>query len=298
MSLFSMLGWKLWTEKLLACSTMRSSWNGIWLANARGQLDHLLQHLRASRVKVLTESYRMENSKEAKVKGWEEDCKLPAGSCLARNHLKNCCGCTSRVADSPSVKKRSSLCLESSIWDQPNANKLRKILGSLSDHIHAYVDVSFDDAGYSGAGGELLDCDGKSIGLLQWKDWPTFVDLTKAVNQETIIQEREILALAIAVVMWGPKFKGRRNYCLHRQWSGIRSSFLKTWSNNRPCNKLSAKAFKVEEEFLFLVWLERVPSQSNPSDELSRSEVAFWRGLQRSRVFPRELWEHVANTLE
>ena len=94
--------------------------------------------------------------------------------------------------------------------------------------------------------------------------------------------------------MWGPKFKGRRNYCLHRQWNCIRSSFLKTWSNNRLCNKLLAKTFKVEEEFLFLVWLERVPIQSNPSDELSRSEVAFWRGQQRSRVFPRELWEHVA----
>jgi hypothetical protein len=55
----------------------------------------------------------------------------------------------------------------SSIWDQLNANKLRKILGSLSDHIHAYVDVSFDDTGYSGVGGVLFDCDGTSIGLLQ-----------------------------------------------------------------------------------------------------------------------------------
>ena len=122
--------------------------------------------------------------------GWKAQKKrgrlqIAGGQLFGPNHLKNCCGCTSRVADSPSVKE--TVFALSSIWDQLNANKLRKILGSLSDHIHAYVDVSFDDTGYSGVGGVLFDCDGTSIGLLQWKNWPTLVDLTKAVDQETII---------------------------------------------------------------------------------------------------------------
>ena len=169
------------------------------------------------------------------------------------------------------------------IRDQLSMDKPRKIVGSLSDHIHAYVDVSFDDTGYSGVGGVLFDSDGTVLDFFSQKIDQSLVDLIKAVDQETIIQELEMLSLAIAVTVWGPKWKGRRTVAFTDS-EAVRGGFLKTWSNNRPCNTLLAEIFRVEEEFLCPIWLERVPSQSNPSDELSRSEVAARRGLQRARA--------------
>lgn len=150
----------------------------------------------------------------------------------------------------------------------------RKIVGSLSDHIHAYVDVSFDDTGYSGGGGGgvLFDSDGTVLDFFGEKIDQSLVDLIKAVDQETIIQELEMLPLAIAVTVWGPKWKGRRIVAFTDS-EAVRGGFLKTWSDNRPCNTLLADIFRVEEDFLCPRWLVRVPSQSNPSDELSRSEV-------------------------
>ena len=46
-------------------------------------------------------------------------------------------------------------------------NVPRKIVGSLTDHVHIYVDASFDESAYSGVGGVMYDKFGFLIGLLQ-----------------------------------------------------------------------------------------------------------------------------------
>ena len=47
--------------------------------------------------------------------------------------------------------------------------------------------------------------------------------------------------------------------------------------------------FQVESDFDVPVWIERVPSQSNPSDTLSRETVEFG-GAEKAEVDPWEMW--------
>ena len=46
----------------------------------------------------------------------------------------------------------------------------------------------------------------------------------------------------------------------------------------------------MERDFDVPVWIERVPSQSNPSDILSRETVVEFEGAERAEVDPWEMW--------
>ncbi len=48
--------------------------------------------------------------------------------------------------------------------------------------------------------------------------------------------------------------------------------------------------FQVEEEFDLPVWIERVPSQSNPSGFLSREIVTKFGEAEKVKVDPWEMW--------
>ena len=88
-------------------------------------------------------------------------------------------------------------------------------------------------------------------------------------------------------------FQGHLSNCklvLFTDSEAVRGAFLKSWSANESCNRLIAAALQLEEELQTQVWLERVPSQSNPSDFLSRSEVDRHRGLRRTRCNLEEVW--------
>jgi hypothetical protein len=134
-------------------------------------------------------------------------CRRAAVGRTARNHLKLP---SMHIQNGSVTLSEETACALSSIRSQLSANKPSKILGSLSDHVHAYVDASFDDTGYSGVGGELFDCNSTvPYFFFREKIDQVFVDIIKAADQETIIRELEMLALAITVVAWSPKFKVR-----------------------------------------------------------------------------------------
>ena len=52
-----------------------------------------------------------------------------------------------------------------------------------------------------------------------------------------------------------------------------RGAFLKSWSQNQQCDRIISAFLEAEESQYFHVWVERVPSQSNPADGLSRELV-------------------------
>ena len=81
----------------------------------------------------------------------------------------------------------------------------------------------------------------------------------------------------VPLVEWPP------NCCFYR------FSFLKAWSRNDPFSSLLKSTFEIGEANLCPICLERVPSQSNPVDFLSRSEVATWKGISRRVVDIREV---------
>ena len=59
---------------------------------------------------------------------------------------------------------------------------------------------------------------------------------TTEKDQQTMIQELEMLALLVAVSAWCPGRAGRRIVAFTDSES-VRGSFLKTWSSNDPCSK-------------------------------------------------------------
>ena len=132
---------------------------------------------------------------------------------------------------------------------QTQANVPRRIVGSLSDHIHIYVDASFEDKGYSRLGGALYDRSGRALAFCSEELDKEFLDLVKEKDQSNVIQEMEMLRV----------WHGHRVVAFTDS-EAVRCSFLKTWSHNNPCSKLLAWLFFVEENNLCPVWLERVPS--------------------------------------
>ena len=74
----------------------------------------------------------------------------------------------------------------------------------------------------------------------------------------------------------------------------VPGSFLKTRSANEDSDDMNNVIFKVEEEFDVPLWIERVPSQSNASDVLSRETVSEFEGAERVRVSPWEIWKSLA----
>ena len=70
----------------------------------------------------------------------------------------------------------------------------------------------------------------------------------------------------------------------------MRGTFLKSWSANKDSDKMINITFQVEEEFDLPVWSERVPSQSNPADVLSREIVTKFGEAEKVEVDPWEMW--------
>ncbi len=70
----------------------------------------------------------------------------------------------------------------------------------------------------------------------------------------------------------------------------MRGAFLKSWSANEDSDKMINIIFQVEEEFDLPVWIARVPSQSNPSDVLSREIVTKFGEAGKVEVDPWEMW--------
>jgi ribonuclease HI len=166
----------------------------------------------------------------------------------------------------------------------------------MSDHIHIYVDASFDLDGYSGAGGAVYQSDGTAYAIFSEQIDKPFLLTAMGSGQHTMIQELEMLALLIAAELWCPSSEGRRVVAFSDSES-VRGSFLKGWSSNDPSSQVLRRILLLEERYSSHIWLERVPSQSNPSDLLSRSRVARWSGFQQTRVNPREIWDHAANSI-
>ena len=156
----------------------------------------------------------------------------------------------------------------------------------MSDHVHVYVDASYEPEGYSGVGGVFYDSSGQSCFFFSERVSPEFLLSIKKDEQKNMIQELEMLALLIAAVLWLPVAEGRR-VVIFSDSEAVRGSFLKSWSQNDASSQLLKKIFSLEEKSCCQIWLERVPSQSNPSDHLSRSFVTIWNGLTSSRVDPK-----------
>ena len=165
----------------------------------------------------------------------------------------------------------------------------RKFEASQAEVVHIYVDASFDYSGYSGLGGMLADMSEKVISLFSERVDTATLDEIMSKGQKTVIQELEMMAVLAAARGWKEMIKTCR-VVLFTDSEAVRGAFLKSWSANDDSDKLISLIFQVEIDFDVPVWIERVPSQSNPSDILSRETVAEFKGAKKTEVDPMEMW--------
>ena len=94
-----------------------------------------------------------------------------------------------------------------------------------------------------------------------------------AKGQKTVIQELEMMAVLAAMRVWRKLIKACR-VVLFTDSEAVRGAFLKSWSANDDGDKMVSIIFQVD--FEIPVWIERVPSQSNPSDSSKELKKQMW----------------------
>ena len=110
-----------------------------------------------------------------------------------------------------------------------------------------------------------------------------------------MIQELEALAVLVAAKVFQNLFENCKVVILSDSES-VRFSFLKAWSKNEECSKVLLGVFEVEELLQSQFWIERVPSQSNPADDLSRNETDNFKGILRTRCDIHSLWKSMVQS--
>ena len=141
--------------------------------------------------------------------------------------------------------------------------------GKLSDHVHLYVDASFDPQGFCGIGGVCYDSQGEALGFFSEEVPPELLSLLLTGDTETAILELEALAIIMAIAKWQSVVQTHK-VVLSTDNESVRTSILRGNSNNHNVDCMMRHLFEEEERLGFQLWLERVPSQSNPADEPSR----------------------------
>ena len=98
-----------------------------------------------------------------------------------------------------------------------------------------------------------------------------------------------MMAVLAAMKVWKKLIKASR-VLMFTDSEAVRGAFLKSWSAHDDSDKMIDIIFQVESGFDVQVWIERVPSQSNPADILSRETVVEFEGAEKAEVDPGEVW--------
>ena len=169
-------------------------------------------------------------------------------------------------------------------------NARRKVEASQAEVLHIYVDASFDYSDYSGLGGLIIvDMSKKILSFFSTEVDKRPLDEVMAKGQKTVIQELAMMAVLTAMEVWQKLIKACR-VVLFTDSEAVRGALLKSWSANDDSDKMINIMFQVEGDFDIPVRIERVPSQSNPFDILSRETVAEFEGADKAEVDPWEMW--------
>ena len=102
-------------------------------------------------------------------------------------------------------------------------------------------------------------------------------------SKETVIFEAELLALVVAMSQWSPVFQGRPVVYFVDN-NSARDVAISGSARNQSANIMIDALLRVEAESSSSPWYARVPSPSNPSDELSRGDLSFFTSLGTPRV--------------
>ena len=158
----------------------------------------------------------------------------------------------------------------------------RRVDTNFDDYVHIYVDASFEPEGYSGLGGLLLSSNGKCLGHFSEEVPRSCIDSFIRSDQNTVIFELEALALVASLDTFHDLVAGHR-VIIFTDNEGVRSIVLRSSSKNPVGAELLDCLGSLEDKLQSRVWVERVPSESNPADRLSREVVEVHDNHDRRR---------------
>lgn len=173
------------------------------------------------------------------------------------------------------------------------ANVPRPVDVNFSDWVHIYVDAAYEPSSFSGIGGLVLDSKGECLGAFSEEVPHDVLAKIKREDQETVIFELEGLAIAVALHVFREYIKGRR-VVVFTDNKSAQACLVKCKSENHNMNLIIRFVCSTEEHLGLVTWIERVPSQSNPADELSRKRMETCCGKATTRVNLMEMWNKCA----
>lgn len=292
-ALFSFLGWKLSEEKLVpfdsVCKVLgvkldlRSAQLGsVFVANTEDRAEELTTSL----TEIMSSGYLSQKDGE-RLRGRLQFANAQLFGRSVRSSVRDL---SQHVTSGRKVFSATIIKTLENLKSSLLENKPRLVSPGLADHVHVYVDASFEPEGYSGIRGLCIDSAGKVLGFFSEQVPPELLELVKVGDKETAILELEMLAISVATEVWKPLMRSKR-IVIFTDNEPVRLNVIKGFSANSFVDRLLGKFFTLEEEMSCQVWIERVPSQSNPADEPSPRECETILGCEaRIRVEVMEAW--------
>lgn len=291
--LFQLLGWKLSEDKLVpydvCCKVLgieldltRSPAGMTVLSNTqarRAELTDFIDHV--------LHSNRLSRSDAERFRGRLQFASNYLFGRRFRNCLRELNSHISRGFATPSDEFKSVLLV---LKDLLHDNLPRIVDTRFFEWVHLYVDASFEPGGSSGIGGLLLDQSGNCLGFFSESVSEDLVTQIKSDDQKTIIFELEGLAVAIGLSVFQKLIAGKR-LIVFTDNQAVQACLIKCKSNSENMDLIIKHICRSEEKLNILAWIERVPSQSNPSDVLSREIVIHKWHKSRTTVDPFLVWQ-------
>ena len=222
-SIFSLLGWKVSTHKLLPFDSICK------VLGVQLDLRQCLVSNTAERVKELVQD--IDNILLAGVLPKAEGERLRGRLQFARaqvfgRKLKRLLKVLSNhvTMGRKALSDLTKECLKQ-VSTILTCNSPIKVVASQSDILHIYVDASFNEADYSGIGGLIIYMHGDRLAFFSAKV-KEMVDAIVSKGQRTIIQELEMLAVLCAFKCWQEKATVHR-IVLFTDSESVRGAFLK-----------------------------------------------------------------------
>ena len=295
-SVFSLLGWKVSTHKLLPFDSickvlgvqldLKQSGDSLCLiSNTPERVEELAQE-----INLILSSGVLPKSDGEKLRG---RLQFASSQVFGRKFRRQLKVLSNHVTMGRKVLTESTKCCLEEVVALLNHNVPRRVVATQADVLHVYVDASFNEVGYSGIGGLVIDMLGAHLSFFSAKVEMEMISSIVTRGQRTIIQELEMLAVLCAFKCW-QKESAIHRVVLFTDSESVRGAFLKNWSANHDSDKLLESIFQIESTFNLPVWIERVPSQSNPADLLSREVITEFGDAAKIEVDPWEMWNETA----
>ncbi len=215
--------------------------------------------------------------------------QFAAGQVFGRSSRRICHMVTEHAYNSKSETISDHLALACEVHaDVVSPSKPRSISSNAKQSMFMFTDASFDRTDGNPAsciGGVLVDS-GNSIQRFFSTDLSAdMLHLLGSSEKETVIFEREIIAVAVALDLW--KFQlADAGVVTFVDNNSARDAIISAKTSSVAAKVILRKIFIDEEKLCLDLWIARVPSPSNIADLPSRHEVDLLLKLGAHRDYP------------